>query len=52
MAKEKNYGFKTPVRRITNNVTGHKVGGQYSGAYAKVVRMRVLEVDGKYIFKQ
>lgn len=52
MAKEKNYGFKTPVRRVTNNVTGHKVVGEYSGAYAKVIRMKMLEIDGKYSIQQ
>lgn len=37
MAKQKDYGFKTPVRRSTNNITGNKVGGNYSGGECKIV---------------
>ena len=37
MAKQKDYGYKTPVRRGTNNITGNKVGGSYSGGDCKIV---------------
>jgi hypothetical protein len=46
MAKKKDYGFKTPVRRSINNVTGHKVGGNLTGGDSKVVSFnRICVVD-------
>ena len=37
MAKKKSYGFKTPVRRTTKNVTGHKVGGTLTNVVKDLV---------------
>lgn len=36
MTKYKTYGFKTPVRRQTKNITGHKVGGDLTGGECKI----------------
>ena len=51
MAKTRNYGYKTPVRRTTNNVTGHKVGGEYSGGDCKIVSFKTLELKKTVSFE-
>jgi 5-methylcytosine-specific restriction endonuclease McrA len=43
--KNKSFGFKTPVRRETKNITGNKVGGELSGSECKIVFTRVLNID-------
>ncbi|WP_396169128.1 hypothetical protein [Flavobacterium sp.] len=43
--KQKSYGFTTPIRRSTNNVTGHKVGGKLSGGDCKIVRFNRLVIN-------
>lgn len=48
--KQKSYGFTTPVRRITNNITGHKVGGALTGGDCKIGRFQALNVSGKREF--
>ncbi len=52
MAKQKNYGYKTPVRRSTNNITGHKVGGDLSGGDCKVKfsKRLILNEECTYTF--
>ncbi len=54
MAKQVSFGFKTPVRRNTKNVTGHKVGGELSGGEVKINYSNRLELAGQksYEFKQ
>lgn len=51
MSKKKVYGFRTPVRRTTNNVTGHKVGGDLSGAEVKIVLLNKLTLTGPAVYK-
>ena len=45
MAKKKSYGFKTPVRRTTKNVTGHKVGGTLTGGECELINTQLLELN-------
>jgi transcriptional regulator with XRE-family HTH domain len=51
--KVKDYGFKTPVRRTTNNITGNKVGGSLSGGECKIIRTKKIEIidSVEYSFK-
>lgn len=53
LMKVKNYGFKTPVRRTTNNVTGNKVGGELSGGECKILKAKKINIIDsiKYNFK-
>jgi len=43
--KLKSYGLTTPVRRGTNNITGHKVGGMLSGGECKIIRFKRLIIE-------
>jgi hypothetical protein len=45
MIKGKDYGFKTPIRRETSNISGHKVGGQYTGANCRIVRGKSIKIE-------
>lgn len=45
MAKEKSFGFKTPIRRSTKNITGNKVGGDLTGGECKIIRSHKLIID-------
>ena len=45
MAKKKSFGFKTPVRRTTKNVTGHKVGGELTGGECELINTQLLELN-------
>lgn len=51
MAKKKSYGFKTPVRRTTKNVTGHKVGGSLTGGECELISTQRLELAENQIYK-
>lgn len=45
MAKIKDYGYKTPVRRNTNNITGHKVIGDHTGGECKIVDFNFFKLN-------
>ena len=45
MAKQQDYGFKTPRRRETKNITGFKVGGSLSGGECKVLKSNQLFIE-------
>jgi hypothetical protein len=45
MAKQQDYGFKTPRRRETKNITGFKVGGDLSGGECKILKSNQLLVE-------
>ena len=49
MAKQQDYGFKTPKRRETKNITGFKVGGDLTGGECKILKSHQIKVDGKLI---
>jgi len=51
MAKKNTYGFKTPVRRTTKNVTGHKVGGTLTGGECELINTQLLELSQSQIYK-
>jgi hypothetical protein len=48
MAKEKSYGFKTPVRRTTKNISGNKVGGELTGSESEILFSKRLSLDSNY----
>ncbi|WP_447636916.1 hypothetical protein [Flavobacterium microcysteis] len=48
MAKEKSYGFKTPVRRTTKNISGNKVGGDLTGSESEIILAKRLHLEGNY----
>ncbi len=48
MAKKKFFGFKTPVRRSTKNVSGHKVVGDLTGGEVKIVKSNSFTFDKSY----
>jgi hypothetical protein len=52
MAKKKNYGFKTPVRRGVKNITGNKVEGNLTGGECKIVKTFAIQVNEKYIYQK
>lgn len=45
MAKQQDYGFKTPKRRETKNITGFKVGGDLTGGECKILKSNQIIVD-------
>ncbi|MDM1521723.1 hypothetical protein HX088_00305 [Empedobacter sp. 225-1] len=47
MAKKTTYGFTTPVRRSTKNVTGNKVGGELTGGEYEIKNLYKLTIDSK-----
>jgi hypothetical protein len=47
MKKTGSFGFKTPIRRITKNITGNKVGGELSGGEVKINNSNRLTVNFK-----
>jgi hypothetical protein len=47
--KLQSYGYSTPVRRGTNNITGNKVGGNLSGGECRIVRMHSLDIKGNRV---
>lgn len=51
MAKKQNYGFKTPQRRITKNITGFKVGGELSGGECKIVKSNKILIDKTFEYQ-
>ena len=51
MAKQKDYGYKTPVRRNTNNISGHKVGGQYSGGDCKIINFKETSIQSNVTYE-
>ena len=48
MAKEKSYGFKTPVRRTTKNISGNKVGGELTGSESEILFTKQLNLSSNY----
>ncbi|EAP87173.1 hypothetical protein [Croceibacter atlanticus] len=45
MAKQKKYGFRTPIRRTTKNITGNKVGGVLTGSEAEIKYSKKIIID-------
>lgn len=45
MAKQQDYGFKTPKRRETKNITGFKVGGDLTGRECKILKSNQIVVQ-------
>jgi hypothetical protein len=52
MKKIASFGYKTPVRRATKNITGNKVGGDLSGGEVKINSSNRLKINYKeeYIY--
>ena len=52
MEKKNSFGFKTPVRRTTKNLTGYKVGGNLTGGECELISTKLLKLkdSNKYNF--
>ena len=45
MKKTSSFGFKTPLRRTTKNITGHKVHGELTGSECEIIQTSKISVD-------
>ncbi|THF53454.1 hypothetical protein E6C50_04425 [Flavobacterium supellecticarium] len=51
MEKKQSFGFSTPVRRTTKNISGNKVGGELTGSESEIIYTKKLSIDSAKEFE-
>lgn len=51
MAKKQTYGFNTPIRRSTKNISGNKVGGELTGSESELIYTKSLLIESTREFE-